>query len=162
MDGQQQAPGNLDFRDDRGRSIATDVVIILIGSVLVVLGSFAPIVHVPVIGEVNYFGRGSGDGLFAIGLAVIAAVLALAGRPRWALVPGILELALITFTFVNLYTRLSDLGPATDTQLAGNPFKEVAGAIVRSAGFSWGWVPLYIGALMTTLSQPLARLVTRR
>jgi hypothetical protein len=33
---------------------------------------------------------------------------------------------------------------------------------VRSAGFSWGWVPLYIGALMTTLSQPLARLVTRR
>jgi hypothetical protein len=162
MDGRQQAPENLDFRDDRGRSVAIDVVIVLIGSVLVVLGCFAPIVYVPVIGEVNYFGRGSGDGIFAIGFAVIAVVLALAGRTRWAVVPGILELALITFTFVNLYTRLADLGPAADAQLAGNPFKDVAGAIVRSAGFSWGWVPLYLGALMTALNQPLVRLVTRR
>jgi hypothetical protein len=162
MDRQEQLPDNLDFRDSRGRSIATDVVIILIGSALVVLGCFAPLVHVPIIGSVTYFAGGHGDGIFAMGFAVIAAVLALAGKPRWAVVPGILELALITFTFVSLYTRLSDLGPAADAQLEGNPFKDVAGAIVRSAGFSWGWVPLYLGALMTTFNGPLARLVTRK
>jgi hypothetical protein len=48
MDRQEQLPDNLDFRDSRGRSIATDVVIILIGSALVVLGCFAPLVHVPI------------------------------------------------------------------------------------------------------------------
>lgn len=131
----ERIPDNLDFRDGRGRSVATEVVVVLAGAVLVVLGCFAPLVQVPVIGSVNYFANGHGDGIFAIGLAVIAAVLALAGKPRWAIAPGILQLALITFTFVTLYQRLSELGPAADAQLAGNPFKDVAGAIVRSAGF---------------------------
>jgi hypothetical protein len=89
-------------------------------------------------------------------------ILALAGKPRWALVPGILELALITFTFINLYMRLSDLGPATEAQLADNPFKDIAGAMVRSIGFAWGWVPLYLGALLTTLNGPLTRLIRQR
>jgi hypothetical protein len=159
---EERLPDNLDFRDNQGRSIATEVVIVLAGSALVVLGCFAPLVHVPVIGDVTYFGRGQGDGVFAIGLAVIAVILALADRPRWAIVAGILELALITFTFVNLYTRLADLGPATDAQLEGNPFKDVAGAIIRSAGFSWGWVPLYLGALMTALNGVLLRFIARR
>lgn len=158
----EQLPDNLDFRDRRGRSVAPEVIIVLAGSVLVVLGCFAPLVQVPVIGSVNYFANGHGDGVFAMGLAAIAAVLALAGRPRWAIIPGILQLALITFTFVSLYQRLAALGPAADAQLAGNPFKDVAGAIVRSAGFSWGWVPLYLGAVLTVLNGPLARLIARR
>ncbi|MBN8996948.1 MAG: hypothetical protein J0H63_10805 [Rhizobiales bacterium] len=161
MDGQQQFSENVDFRDNQGNWIATDVVVILIGSVLVVLGCFAPLVTMPVIGSIAYFGGGHGDGIFAIGLAVIAAILALAGRPRWAIVPGILELALITFTFLSLYSRLSDLAPQTAAQLEGNPFKEIAGAMVKTIGFSWGWVPLYIGALMTTFHAPLVRLISR-
>ena len=97
-----------------------------------------------------------------MGLAVIAAILALAGKPRWAIVPGVVELALITFTFVSLYSRLSDLGSSTAAQLEGNPFKEIAGAMVKTIGFSWGWVSLYIGALMTTFHAPLVRLISRR
>jgi hypothetical protein len=62
MDRQEQLPDNLDFRDSRGRSIATDVVIILIGSGLVVLGCFAPLVHVPIIGSVPISPVATGTG----------------------------------------------------------------------------------------------------
>ena len=162
MDEQRQLPDNLDFRDNRGQWIATDVVLILIGSVLVILGCFAPLMTLPIVGSLTYFAGGRGDGTFAMGLAVIAAILALAGKPRWSIVPGILELVLITFTLVSLYSRLSDLGPATEARLEGNPFKDVAGAMVKTIGFSWGWVPLYVGALMTTLHVPLSRVIARR
>lgn len=161
MAGQESDFPNLDGREAGEKDLSLAVVIVLAGSVLVALGCFAPLVNLPIVGAVTYFGNGHGDGVFAIGLAVVAAVLALLGKTRWSAVVGILELALIAFTFVTLYTRIADLGASTEAQLEGNPFKGLAGAMARSIGFSWAWVPLFVGAGMTAACRPLARLIRR-
>ena len=52
----------------------------LIGSVVLFIGVFAPIVSVPIMGNINYFQNGQGDGMIILVLAVISLILVLMGK----------------------------------------------------------------------------------
>lgn len=54
----------------------------LIGSIVLFIGVFTPIVSIPLIGEMNYFQNGKGDGTIVLILAVISFILVLAQQYR--------------------------------------------------------------------------------
>ena len=57
----------------------------LIGSVALILGVFAPILSLPIVGSVNYFSNGSGDGTIVLLVALISLLLTLRRRYEWLL-----------------------------------------------------------------------------
>ncbi|NBR77653.1 MAG: hypothetical protein EBT76_02505 [Microbacteriaceae bacterium] len=44
----------------------------LLGSGLLILGTFVPLISVPLLGTMNYFANGKGDGIFIIGYSALA------------------------------------------------------------------------------------------
>lgn len=96
------------------------------------LGVFAPFVKAPIVGDVNYFANGKGDGVIIIALAVVSLFLTL-GRLYWGLlVTGILSLGMLGFTFVNFHMRMSEARSEMARTLAGNPFRGLSERAVES------------------------------
>ena len=61
----------------------------LVGSVILFLGVFAPTVSAPIVGNINYFQNGGGDGVIILMPAIIAAFLTLAKIYRALLITSI-------------------------------------------------------------------------
>ncbi len=113
----------------------------LIGAALLIVGVFLPVVSLPIIGSMNLLmpGGNVGDGIFVVCLAAIAAGLALAGKTRHVIWPGLLSLAFIVWKYFQIKSAL-------DVHLADPGLAGVLGASVR---MNWlGWGVLGVGALL--------------
>ncbi|MBA4161688.1 MAG: hypothetical protein C0515_06360 [Novosphingobium sp.] len=98
----------------------------------------------------NFFANGKGDGVFLIVLALVALGLALTGRTRHVLWPGLLSLAFLAYKFVGFQSTMSEMKSKMDSELAGNPFRGLAEAAMSSVQLQWGWVVLLAGAGLLT------------
>lgn len=124
-------------------------IIALIGAAMLFVGVFTPIVSMPIVGQMNYFQNGRGDGIFIFGFSLIAATLALMGWVRHVLWPGIASLALLGYTFFGFQQRMSELRVQMNSELADNPFRGLAEAAMSSVQLQWGWAILVLGAALT-------------
>lgn len=122
----------------------------IVGSILLFAGVFTPIVSLPVVGSMNYFQNGQGDGVFVLVLGLISLVLALTKRYRWLWVTGLLSLGLMMYTFVSFRIRLSGVQAEMKSKLADNPFKGIADVAMQSVQIQWGWAVLQQFALLLT------------
>lgn len=113
----------------------------LIGAALLIAGVFLPVVSLPIIGSMNLLmpGGNVGDGIFVVCFAAIAGGLALAGKTRHVLWPGLAALAFIVWKYFQIKGAL-------DVQL-GDP--ALADALGASVQMNWlGWGVLGVGALL--------------
>ena len=117
-----------------------------IGSLILFVGVFTPILNVPIVGSVNYFQNGKGDGVVILVLAVISFLITLAQKYKALLFTGFVSLALLAFTFINFQLRLADARSEMENNLANNPFNGLGDAMLSSVQISWGWAILIIGA----------------
>lgn len=118
----------------------------LIGSIVLFIGVFTPIVSVPIMGNMNYFQNGKGDGTFILILAVVSLVLVLSKKYKGLWVTGLGSLAVMAFTFVNFQMKISDMKSQMESELAGNPFRGLADMAMQSVQLQWGWALLIVGA----------------
>jgi hypothetical protein len=119
----------------------------VVGSLVLMVGVFTPIVSAPFVGSLNYFRNGHGDGTILLALGVISLAIVWRDYLRGLLViTGGLSLAILTFTFVNLQMHLSEMRSDMATQLAGNPFASLATGFAESVQLQWGWALLVAGA----------------
>jgi hypothetical protein len=125
-----------------------DRTIALIGAGLLFIGAFLPIVSMPVVGSVNYFQNGRGDGVIILLLAAATAILAGTRNTRHVLWTGIAALALLGYTFVRLQLAIADMRARLETELADNPFRGLAEAAVGAVQIQWGWAVLTMAAGM--------------
>lgn len=129
----------------------------LIGAALLFVGAFMPIVSAPIIGSLNYFQNGRGDGVIIVVLAVATAALALTDRTRHVLWTGLAAMAMLLYTFVRFQSVVADLRSKMDEELAGNPFRGLAEAAMGSVQLQWGWAVLLLGAGLTAYAGWQAR-----
>lgn len=117
----------------------TPIILGLIGSFLLIIGVFTPLLSAPIIGDINYFQNGKGDGIYIVGLAVlsIACLLFRAFNGLWF--TSVLSIALMGYTFMNLQSTI--------TQLQKNA-SGLGVAMAQSVQMSWGWGILIIGAIL--------------
>ena len=115
---------------------------------LLALGVFLPIVRLPLVGSMNYFSNGKGDGIFVLGIAVVSLVLILINKYKALFVTGFVSVCMLAYTFFNFQRTMSDMKDAMNTSLAGNPFAGFADLALQSVQLEWGWVVLIAGTVL--------------
>lgn len=124
----------------------------LIGSIILFIGVFAPIVSIPIMGNMNYFQNGKGDGTIVLVLAVVSLVLVLVKKYNGLWFTGLGSLAVMAFTFINFQMKMSEAKAQMETELAGNPFRGLADIAMQSVQLQWGWALLVVGAALVIAS----------
>ena len=131
--------------------------IALVGAALLFVGAFMPIVSAPIIGSLNYFQNGKGDGVVIVLMAIATATLTMTGRTRHVLWTGLASLAMLAFTFINFQSKMGEVRANMEAELADNPFRGLAEAAVGSVQLQWGWAILVLGAGITVYAGWQAR-----
>lgn len=117
-----------------------------IGAGILTLGTFVPIVSLPIVGNVNYFANGEGDGMLLVVLAAITAVLAFLNQTKHVLWSGLAAALMIAWALIRFANLKSEMQAQMDEELAGNPFRGLAEVAVQSVQLQWGWIVLIAGA----------------
>jgi len=120
----------------------------LIGSVMLFIGVFTPLISLPIVGSTNYFMNGRGDGTIVLILAVISFLLVLTKKYKGLWFTGFASLGVMFFTFVNFQSKMSEAKATMQAQLAGNPFAGLGDLAMQSVQLQWGWTILIIGAVL--------------
>jgi hypothetical protein len=114
--------------------------------ILLVLGAFQPIVSFPFIGDVDFFREGYGDGYILLAMAGLSIALAVTGRWKQVLVPGLGSLAVVLWTFLSVQDTISQARSGAPATLAGNPHEGLAASVMQSIQWEWGWLFLFAGS----------------
>jgi hypothetical protein len=117
----------------------------IIGSAILFIGVFMPIVKLPVVGEMNYFHNGRGEGVIILALAVTSFVFVLIRWYRQLWITSLGSAAVLAFTFFNFQSKMSQATRQMETELKDNPFRGLADLAVQSVQLQWGWAVLVIG-----------------
>lgn len=128
-----------------------------IGAGVLAFGTFAPIVSMPIVGNLNYFANGRGDGVILVILAAVAAGLARFGMAKHVLWTGLGAAAMLLWAFIRFQNMKSEMQSRMDTELADNPFRGFAEMAMQSVQLQWGWFPLVAGAATLIYAGLLAR-----
>jgi hypothetical protein len=123
-------------------------VIGLIGSLLLFVGAFTPLISMPVVGSVTYFQNGRGDGVIMIVLSAISLAVVLMRRYQWLWFTGATALGVLSFTYLHLQAAMTSAASSMNSDLAGNPFKGLGEAMIQSVQIQWGFAVLVIAAVL--------------
>jgi len=115
-------------------------------AVILVIGTFTPMVSVPFIGGIDYFREGYGDGYILLIMAGLSAALAVTGRWKQVLVPALGSLAAILWTFLGVQDTIAQARSGAPAELTGNPHEGLAASVMASIQWEWGWVLLFAGS----------------
>jgi hypothetical protein len=118
----------------------------LIGSLLMIVGVFTPLVSLPMVGTINYFNNGEGDGVFLLILGAISLVLVSVKWYRGLWLSGGAALALLIFSFVTLMVKIEEMKSQMQGRLVNNPYRGIADLAMQSIQIQWGWALMAIGA----------------
>jgi hypothetical protein len=113
-----------------------------IGAGVLALGTFMPIVSVPIIGSISYFQ--GGDGKILLVVAIVAAVLAYLNQTKHVLWAGIAAALVLFYGLFNFMKMKSDMQAELGAD-ENNPFRGLAEMAMQSVQIQWGWIPLLAG-----------------
>lgn len=122
---------------------------ILIAAVVMAVGAFCPIVHLPIVGSMNYVMGGRGDGTYIVGCSAAIIGLVVFGYRRTSGIVAVVALFIIMRALVVFSAALSK-AQAELTKDTG-PFGGLSNLIANSVGLEWGWLLLVGGALAVTV-----------
>jgi len=129
-------------------SSSTKFLLGFLGSILLFIGVFMPIVSVPILGNLNYFQNGKGDGAIIIILAAGSLAVTLARKYRRLLYTGIASLLILGCGFIKFHLAISEARTSIETELAGNPFSGLGQLAIDRVQLEWGWALLVVGAIL--------------
>jgi hypothetical protein len=125
----------------------------LVGSAILFVGVFTPLVSTPIIGTIYYFYNGHGDGVVILVLAGISVVLSLLKWYRGLWATGLASLALLAFTFTTFQLGMSQFHAAADDLFVIAGMREV---MFESVQLQWGWAVLVVGGILVVAAAAAA------
>jgi hypothetical protein len=128
----------------------------LAGAVVLLAGTFAPVVSVPIIGSMHLFSSGvASDAVYLAAISIVTVVLVFLRKLEWLPLLGAAALGLVIYF---LSGTLRGLNLAQTTQAEQITPQEDPWGIAAGIGalfdeafrfrLGWGWVPLFAGALL--------------
>ena len=134
------------------RTLPVPVIIGFGAAGLMGLGAFLPLIHLPIVGTVNYFHNARGDGSVLLALAVVCAI-GFFLRSYWLSLLGS-GLAAIMFgvDMWDMMTRLSETKEKMSSTLADNPFRGFAESLAESMQIDVGAYVIGLGILLAIVS----------
>jgi phage FluMu protein Com len=82
-------------------------IIAIAGILLLIIGIFAPIAHIPVYGDINYFQNGNVDGIIIIVLAILSFVAIILKEDYLLFFTSLGCIGTLTFSFVRFKLMIS-------------------------------------------------------
>lgn len=140
-----QLAGGTNFADRVGPSQVT-FAMGMAGCLILAIGVFLPILRLPIVGSINYFANGRGDGIVLIALAAISAFLCFRRAFSWLLATALPAIVLLLMTFFRIRSRISEMNASLSRDLADNPFAGLGQALAGSVQLEFGWAVLLLGA----------------
>ena len=122
-----------------------------ISSIVLAFATFLPVATLPLVGSLNYFNNGQGDGTFILLAAIAAGVLVYLKKYNFLLIPGILAAALTLFDLIAMIAKINDMKASLNESLAGNPFAGIAQGLANSVQLQWGWFILLLAEAAVVL-----------
>jgi hypothetical protein len=119
----------------------------LVGSVVVTLGVFAPVVRAPIMGSINYFQNGKGDGVILLVAGIGSAFLTMRRRFGGLWLTGLVSLACPLYAIARFLYGMEQLkrqAAATDTGM----FSGLTSMMLDSVELQWGLPLVIFGALI--------------
>ena len=118
----------------------------ILGLILVVVGSFLPLVHVPIIGNWNYWEVDHYLAVFCwvICVCILFSIL----NNKLSLVKIFSFLLLILFVFTTLAVKYQAMN-----YFSFLPFKSWSKALVSTVKLQWGWLVEFLGAIILLISK---------
>ena len=126
-----------------------------IGAVLLMLGVFMPIASVPVVGNINLFQNGEGDGLYILILTIPILLLILAKKFGWALIPAGIIALLLFYDLVSLRDRIFQAKAEITRNAQGTMLEGFSNGLAQSVQMQWGWAILGLGIIFIIVA-PIA------
>lgn len=126
----------------------TKTLIGIAGVLCLILGIFAPFVSMPFLGAISILKFNGYVGAILFACAGVGGYFALKAAFKYMMYVGIAGLATTALTAVWFEYNLSRMRSQVDTELAGNPFAGIAGAMTQSVQLDWGVAILAIGAAL--------------
>ena len=135
----------------------------LIGAALLVIGAFCPILKVPFLGTISYFGTSGGyDGMYIIILAVLSLALILYDKSyRMLWITGGIPIAMVVYTVITFQSKVNEVKAQIDTELKNNLFKGVIDMMIQSVQLQFGIAVIGIAAVMLIVAACMKREVAK-
>ena len=134
----------------------------LIGSIMLIIGVFMPIVSFPIIGSMNYFQNGEGDGVFILILAILSLFFIFVKKYVLLWTTGLTSLGLIVYSIIDFQRTMSKFRLEMERELADNPFKGLGELAMQSIQLQWGWVLLIIGAILLIVAAAIKESLNKK
>jgi hypothetical protein len=119
-----------------------------VGTFLLFIGVFLPIMEIPIVGSVDYFRDGEGDGVIVLLFSLISLGIIFLNKYKFLLYTGIASLITILVTFADITVKMNEIKDEYAADMEGNPFGFVGDAMLESISYSWGWLVLIAGAAL--------------
>lgn len=132
----------------------------LVGSLILFIGVFTPIINLPIVGSMNYFQNGRGDGVIILVLAAFSVFLTLNKRYKFLLFTGGVSLAILAFTFITFQVRMSQMQSQMKESMKDNPFGGLGEAMLSTVQIQWGWAILIVGAALLIVAALLKEMAS--
>jgi len=127
---------------------SANFILVGVASMLMISGVFMPVVKVPILGDVNYFQNGQGDGVFIVILALIAVTLALSKKYLLNLIPSILISIILLYFFLNVRNTVSGIKQSAEDSIIGG----LTATLVEGVQIQFGWAVIILGNIMLYIS----------
>lgn len=116
------------------------------GSLLLLVGLFAPVVSTPPSGSIAYWQSGS-EPVIIVALMVGTTLLAASNEMKHIWTAGLAAFGVVGFSFLRVLYVLT-VSRRHNAEGTGNPDTGLAEAVFASAHILWGWVALFLGAAL--------------
>lgn len=118
----------------------------IIGLILVIAGSFLPLVHIPIIGNWNYFDVDHNLAIFCWVFSAFALLGIFGNKKKLVQFSAVLLILLFIFTIVAIKFKSMDY-------FSFLPFKNWQEVAAGSVKLSWGWLFEFLGAVIMLLAK---------
>jgi len=107
-------------------NISPSMFVGIISLLMIILGTLLPVVFVPIIGGIDYFGQGDRDGVIVFGLGIVSLLIFLSKRYRIVILLDMIIIAIVSYSlFVLMRLIKSTKEGLSETNLFGVDLSEV-------------------------------------
>lgn len=120
----------------------------IIGAILIIIGIFVPIMHVPIVGNIIFWDYEYHVGKILLIITAIALIMILLRQLQWLWFFGLTNLIIIIGSLIYCNYKMDQGKAELASDLAENPFRGLADIALESIEYQWGWGLLMAGAIL--------------
>ncbi len=119
-----------------------------IGTIALTVGTFCPIVSIPLLGGINILHLNDWAGITLLILAAFSLVFLFLQMTRCLFYTGLGSCLLIVYLFYSYYSEKSKAIEEIGQEMADSPFHNIANAAIESVQLEWGIGILIVGSAL--------------